>query len=707
MRLYITEKPSAAKLLVAALGESRYVRSSSSTKFGGHRAGDGWRVTWLSGYLHSLYEPHDYDPALKRWSMGSLPLIHTDAIWKINDSRLFPPRHEIEEQIEHIQELYKDTDELILATDADVEGQVLGQVFLEQTGWTKPVKRLWSDLWEREGLIRALGRLRDNREFQGEYEVGLSRIICDQMIGINFTRALTLKAEQAGYSFRANSGRVRSPCNVIVVNHQAAVDAHKARTYYQVRAQLEHQAEAFQARLMIPDALLKDGEHCFDSEPIRQIRDSIANEKEAVVESVSRSQQEQKPPLPFNQNTLSQYCAQHHSMMPDETEAAAQSLYEDGYLSYPRVESKAYEASVLGTVPRVFAMLSGLSPELAQAVSLADINHPQPVFVDEGVGVHGSIFPSTSAPDLAKLKPHEKAVYQAVVNRLIAQFYPNYVTSTDKVILRIGSQRFVAEGGTIVAAGWTTLVPAPEKQKVGLPALSQGDACQITSLDLQERKTKAPSRLTVSAFQAILEDCTHLLSEPVRRRMGSARGQLGTGATQKTYLRELVQQGVAVVEDKKWVVPTRRGIELARLLPPSLATPDLTSLWELHFQAIRKGEKTRQEFVEAVAEWLRGEIERVKKLDFPASPTINACERCKCALIRRAQRSNKDSFYWQCSNEECRSTTPDAGGKPMELHPRDGESCPKCDGTLRTRVRRKDRTRFLGCSNRECKHYED
>lgn len=617
MRLYITEKPSAAKLLIAALGESRYVRASSTAKFSGHRAGDGWRVTWLSGYLHSLYEPHDYDPALKSWTMGTLPLIHTEAIWKINDSRAFPPPHEVREQIKHIQELYKDTDELILATDGDTEGQVLGQVFLEQTGWTKPVKRLWSDLWEREGLLRALGNLRDNREYQGIYEAGLCRIICDQMIGINFTRLLTLKAQQAGYSFTANSGRVRSPCNVIVVNHQAAVDSHKARSYYQVRAELQHQAEAFSARLMIPDALLKGGDHCYDSEPIRQIHDSLINEKEASVQSITRSQQELKPPLPFNQNTLSQYCAQHHSMMPDETEAAAQSLYERGYLSYPRVESKAYEASLLSRVPSVFEMLSTLSPELAQAVSLANINHPQPVFTDGGVGVHGSIFPSASAPDLRKLKPHEVAVYLAVVNRLIAQFYPNYITSTDKVVLRIGNHQFMAEGGSIVSPGWTTLIPETDKQKVSLPALNQGDVCTIDKLDFQERKTKGPSRLSVSAFQAMLEDCTHLLSEPVRKRMGSARGQLGTGATQRTYLRELVEQGVAVVEDKKWVVPTRRGIELARILPPSLATPDLTSLWELHFQAIRKGEKTRQEFIKAVAEWLRGEVERVKRLEFP------------------------------------------------------------------------------------------
>ncbi|MDQ2077539.1 DNA topoisomerase [Marinimicrobium sp. ABcell2] len=707
MRLYITEKPSAARQLIDALGECRHVRSSNGTKFGGHKAGNGWCVTWLSGYFHRLYEPHDYDPALKRWSMSTLPILHTEPVWKVDDSPNFPPKHEIEEQIEHIQGLYAQADEVILATDADQEGQVIGQVFLEQTGWTGPVKRLWSDLWEVQGLREALGKLRDNREFRGMYEAGLSRIICDQMIGINFTRLLTLKAEQAGYSFMANSGRVRSPCTKYVVDHQAKVDAHSARAYYNLRANLQRESESFQARLILPSSLLEDGEHCFDPEPIRRIQASLSQETHGIVESVTRSQQEHKPPLPFNQNTLSQYCAQHHSMMPDETEAAAQKLYEQGYLSYPRVESKAYETSVLLKVPSIFQMLAGLSPEFTQAVSLANIEHPQPVFVDEGVDAHGAIFPSPTAPNISALSAHQKAVYLAVANRLLAQFYPNHITSNDKVILLIGNHRFMAESSGIVQPGWTSLVPTEDKEKTHLPALNQGDQCPLRELQLQERKTKAPSRLTVSAFQAMLEDCTHLLSEPVRQRMGSARGQLGTGATQKTYLKELVAQRVAVVEDKKYVVPTRRGIELARLLPDTLSSPDLSSLWEMHFRAIRKGQKTRQEFVGAVADWVRTQVEQVKALSFPPSPTINACERCSSAMIRRPRRGEPTQFYWQCSNEECRTTTPDLGGKPLELHPKDGEPCPKCESALRTKMRRKDRARFLGCSNRECKHNED
>jgi|TARA_R100000027_G_scaffold4083_1_gene3532 DNA topoisomerase-3 len=707
MRLFITEKPSTARQLVAALGDSRHVKSSNSTKFGGHKQGNGWAVTWLSGYFHRLLQPHEHDAALKQWRIPDLPIVHAEPAWKVEDTPAFPPKHEIEEQIAHIQGLYSRASEVILATDADQEGQVLGQVFLEQSGWNKPVKRLWSDLWEVEGLRNALQNLRDNQHFQGTFEAGVSRKVCDQLIGINFTRLLTLKARHAGYDFVARTGRVRSPALHFVVQHHLMVMAHQARAYFNLRASLSHEGDRFQAKLIIPPSLLEDEEHCFDSAPIRQIQQALQEEREAVVQAVNRSQQAHKPPAPFNQNTLSQHCAQYHSMMPDETEAAAQKLYEQGYISYPRVESQAYEASVLNKVPHILAMLKGLNEQFASAVAHADLSKPQPVFEDAGVDAHGAIYPSSQAPNLSALTPEQLAVYNAVSNRLIAQFYGDYITGSASVTLRVGSYQFRAESGTVVQPGWTALIPSEEKVKDPLPPLEQGDRCSVQSLELNERKTKAPARLTVKAFQETLRDCTHLLSDAVKNRMGSTRGQLGTGATQKTYLKELVDQGVVTVEDKKYVIPTRRGIELDRLLPSTLASPDLSSLWELHFKAIRNGQKTRQEFVTAVANWVAAEIERIKGLDFPKSPTINPCPRCESAMTRREKKTTKNSFYWQCINEECRTTTPDKGGKPLELHPKDGQPCPKCESPLRTLLRRKDRTRFLGCSNRECKHYEE
>lgn len=699
MKLYLTEKPRTARQLCDVLGQNRHIKSSNNTKFGGHKQGDGWAVAWLSGHMYRLLEPHEKNSNLKKWRLRDLPIIYSEIEWKTIDTSETIPVEELHEQIQYIKSLYPKVTEMILATDGDQEGQVLGQVFLEQTGWAGPVQRFWTDLWEPSGLRASLAKIRDNVDYQGTYKAGISRIILDQLLGINLTRLFTLKAQQSGYNMVANSGRVISPALSIVVDHDAKVKSHSASEYYSLRCNLDYKGQPFRAKFVIPDSLLTDKTHCFDKGAIETIQKLLQQISTAKVVKVDPIEKYQKPPKPFSQNTLAQFCNLHYGMLPDETLAACQSLYEAGYTSYPRVEVEVYETDVLYRAPETLEMLQSLNEHFKEAVTNADVTKPQPVFSDAEVDGHSAIFVSSLKPKFSELKPFEYNVYCAVANRYIAQFSPDMVTAHNSIKLNIQNYFFTAESLTLVHEGWAALEPKSITEKPELPALKIGDECKIHEVQLHQRKTKAPPRLTVDVFLSILKDCTHLLSPKVAAKIG--RGQLGTGATQPMIIKTLTSKGFVQIEDKKYLVPTKRGRDLRGLLPELIASVDLTSLWELNFRDIRNGTLSSTDFINAGLSWIEKLILAGKNSQFPKSPTLTPCAICGSAMIRKNSNSNPYEYYWLCSYEDCHISLPDVSGLPMKLHSDHGKPCSKCGEPMTSKLNKIDKSILIHC--KKCK----
>ncbi|UUA75116.1 DNA topoisomerase [Cellvibrio sp. QJXJ] len=700
MKLYLTEKPKTARQLCDVLGASRHVKSSANTTFGGHKVGDGWMVTWLSGHFFRLLEPQEYNPDLKRWSLRDLPIVYPTIEWKPIDSSDTIPVAEITEQIEHIKSLYPKVTQLILATDGDQEGQLLGQVFLEQTGWSGPVARLWTDLWEPSGLRNSLTKVRDNAFYSGTYHAGLSRMLLDQLLGINLTRLYTIKAQQSGYNMVANTGRVRSSSLAIVVDHDEHVRAHTSREYYSIRAKFTFNGVPFLGKFSIPDHLLADKTHCFDKAAIESIIRSLSEEKIARLIDISSTEARTKPPKPFSQNTLAQFCNLHFTLLPDETLAACQSLYEAGYLSYPRVEAEVYETSVLSQAPAILATLASLNDTFNASVLNADLKQYQPVFVDAEIDGHGAIFVSELRPNFSNLKPNELIVYSAVANRFIAQFSSDMITANTTMKLLVKDQTFIAESLILKSVGWSSLEPRSITEKPQLPPMEVNNECEINEISLHSRNTKAPPRLTVDTFLAILKDCTKYLSPKIALRIGT--GQIGTGATQPGIIKTLEAQGVAQVVEKKYLVPTKRGRDLRKLLPDLIASADLTSIWELNFRAIRSGQLSHNDFIKGGLDWIQKIVESGKESNFPKSPTLTPCELCGSAMNRKQNAYKKEEHYWQCTCDECRLSVPDVSGLPMKLHAEHGKPCPKCTDKMVSRAGKIDKKPELVCKNKDC-----
>jgi DNA topoisomerase-3 len=701
MKLYLTEKPKTARQLCDVLGNARHVKSSESTKFGGHKQGDGWAVTWLSGHFYRLLEPHEYSQNYKEWRLSDLPIIYRDITWKQIDQSETIGADGIAEQIAHIQSLYPKVTELILATDGDQEGQVLGQVFLEQSGWKGPVKRLWTDVWEPSGLKKSLENLSDNKLFQGTYNAGITRVILDQLVGINLTRLFTLKAQQSGYSMVANTGRVRSPALAIVVDHDNMVSSHSSREYHTLRASFSYKGQAFKGKLVVPDHLLEDQSHCYDRIAIENILKDVQNETAATVINVNSQEKKNKPPKPFSQNTLAQYCNLHHGMMPDETLAACQSLYEAGYVSYPRVEVEIYETDVLNKAPEILAGVSKVGQFFKDAVARTKLSNAQPVFSDQEVDGHSAIFCTSLAPTFKDLKQQEQFVYQAIAMRFVAQFSDDFVTAQSNMMLKVNKSTFIAESNSIISLGWAALFPREDNSSEPLPSIESGSICDINEIALLSRNTKAPPRLTVDTFLSILRDCTNLLSPKIAARVG--KGQLGTGATQPSILKTLESQKAIQIVDKKFVIPTKTGKNLRELLPDLIASVDLSSIWELNFRQIRAGQKSHEEFINSSLEWLSKVVEAGKNSKFPRSPTYTPCELCDCAMNRKTSTKPDGGSYWICSNEECKLIVADRAGLPIKLHPDHGKPCPKCGNPLTTRTSKNNLENIAYCTSQECR----
>ena len=264
MRLFITEKPSAARSLSSALGTHKTIRPYKNFRFAGHMEGKGWIVVYLAGHFYEAIEPKDKDPKLKNWTLETLPILYKTIEWKPLATSLTIPVEEIHQQIAHISSLYNRIDEAVIATDAGQEGQLIGEVFLRETGWKGKTQRLWTGSWDESAIKKALNQVQPNENFRGYYDAAIARTLCDSLIGFNYTRLYTLKARQAGYNFVASTGRVRSAALYIVFLFDKKREDHQAAEYYSLDATLDFKGTTFKARLTPPKHILSDGKHCFE-----------------------------------------------------------------------------------------------------------------------------------------------------------------------------------------------------------------------------------------------------------------------------------------------------------------------------------------------------------------------------------------------------------------------------------------------------------
>ncbi len=602
----VAEKPSVARDLAAVLG---------ATKRGeGCLAGSGYVVTWAIGHLVALAEPGQMRPEWQSWRRDQLPILPES--WPL------VVQERVKEQFAAVRRVLADprVTEVVCATDAGREGELIFRQLYETAGCTKPVKRLWISSMTPEAIRDGFARLTPAREYDRLADAARGRSRADWLVGMNFSRAFTLATDE-----KLSVGRVQTPTLAMLVERELAIRAFVAEEYLEVVATFEGETGRYRGTWFDPEKrgdggkrLPKDG---VDAAAVV----ARAREGAATVESVEAKTRRVPPPPLFDLTELQRHANRLLGWSAKKTLEVAQRLYEGRKaITYPRTDSRHLSNDVAATLPRV---VKALPPEYAPLFAPGTGERPLgPRFVDDAkVSDHHAILPTPTAP--RELDREEKGLYDLVVRRLLAAWHDEHVSATTTVVTKVApkgagaggtapapaldADRFRSTGTMVVEAGWKAVEPEPPSRKRDdegeeaelPPGLAQGQEKRVVDVAAVERKTRPPKRFTDATLLTAMETAGRALDEKELADAMREHG-LGTPATRAEILETLLTRGYAE-RTGKVISATEKGIRLIGLVPESVKSPALTGRWEAELARLQKGDGRLETFMKGIEEYVR------------------------------------------------------------------------------------------------------
>jgi len=709
-RLYLCEKPSQGRDIARVLG------ASSQSK--GYLSGTGVIVTWCFGHLLEMAPPEAYDPALKRWSLQSLPIIPER--WR------FEVKPKSAAQLKVIKGCLAHASEVVIATDADREGESIAREVLERLRWRGSVLRLWLSALDEASIRKALAQLRPGAHTEALYQAGRSRAQADWLVGMNLTRLYTVLGRGAGEGGVRSVGRVQTPTLRLVVDRDREIEAFVPKPYWDLLAELEAKGGRFRARWQPPEQFTDAEGRCIQEAAARGLAQRLAGSSGRILELETKRVKE-APPLPLDLSTLQRIANKRWGTGAQVVLNAAQALYETyKATTYPRTDCRYLPESQHGEAPAVLAALRRSDPELAAAVDGADATVRSKCWNERKVTAHHAIIPTSATVDLSRLPETERQLYDLIRRHYLVQFYPDLVTDRTRVVVDLAQERFLANGSVVRAIGWRSVLGSERAEdEPVLPALAQGEPVAARNLWVEAKQTRPPPRYTEGTLIAAMKDVGRQVSDAKLRRLLKETAGIGTEATRASILETLFKRGY-LRRQKRQLVSTEEGRALVDILPPAVQDPTTTALWEQALEAIAQGGGQADAFLARQAEWVRQVVAQAgaaakaqPKTSQPAQP-LHPCPECGQPMQRR---KGKRGWFWGCSAyPDCRATRPDKGGKPGEQRPpraaghaspstaAAGSPCPTCGQgklVLRTLQKGRDAGReFIGCSCfPKCRHF--
>ncbi len=608
MRVFVCEKPSQARDIAAVLGANR--------KSEGFLAGDDVAVTWCYGHLFETAPPESYDPALKKWSLDTLPILPGE--WKLE---LKPSAAK---QFKAIRSLVKRAGIVIIATDADREGETIGREVLDACQWRGPLQRLWLSALDPASIRKALTQILPGEKTAPLYAAGVARSRADWLVGMNLTRAYTLLNRTGSGEGVYSVGRVQTPTLRLVVDRDREIEAFVSKAYWEVIAGLQNpgRPQPFNTRWRVPDPHADAEGRCTNERAARTVAQSVPGTG-GRVELAQTERKHQPPPLLYDLSTLQQDCSRRFGMTAQATLDTAQRLYETyKATTYPRTDSQYLPTEQFAAAPDVLAAVrrSHWDRGMAALIANADMRLRSRAWNDSKITAHHAIIPTSAPIRVADMSEDDRRVYDLVVRRYLAQFYPNYDYDQTRIEARFSQEVFVATGVTPVTTGWKAVyVDAPEGEDepegaAPLPRLSQGDALVCLSAKVEAKQTKPPARHTEGTLLQAMKSVGARVDDPALKKILRETSGIGTEATRASIIETLVQR--AYIErqgKKKALVSTAKGRKLIDILPAPVKDPATTALWEQALEEIAAGRAPMGPFLERQASWVRQIVDRARQ----------------------------------------------------------------------------------------------
>ncbi len=637
MLLIIAEKPSVGRDIAKALGVKK--------KGDGFLFNEKYYITWAVGHLVTLYDPEDYDKTLKKWDKKTLPIIPNELKIK--------PNKQTKDQLKVIEKLVKkeEVEGLICATDSGREGELIFRHIYNYTGCKKPFSRLWISSMTNEAILEGFSKLKPSSEYDNLYYSARCRQEADWLVGINATRAYTIK-----YNVLLSIGRVQTPTLAIIVERQKEINEFVPEIYYELTAKFEGYDgkwvnKSGKAKIKDIDQVtkLKNKLQCFDG----QVMDITVEKKT------------NKPPLLFDLTELQRTCNKKFNLSAQQTLNVAQDLYEKHKLiTYPRTDSRHLSKDMKSTVEATMKNLN-ISPFDKYIHKIIDkpLKFNKRIIDDSKVTDHHAIIPTGKVNTIKNLKMQEKQVYYAIVKQFISVFFSDYIYNVTKITTNIEDEKFLTKGNTIVELGFKELFFDDDKNDEGiLPKVEVGDIIKVLALEEMEKQTKPPKLYNEATLLSAMENAGRFVDEVTEHLKESG---IGTPATRASIIERLIQ--VKYIERKgKTIVPTDKAIKLIQACPEELKSPATTEKWERGLSKISKGEMNPDKFMGSIQRYVHFLIndannnhtglvfdpEPIKKGKGKAINGLGKCPKCKTGTVLE----NSKGYYCTSWRSGCKFT---------------------------------------------------
>lgn len=622
MILCIAEKPSVGRDIARVLG--------ANTQRDGFMEGNGYCVSWTFGHLCALLDPHEYNDQWKGWNMSSLPMVPARFGIKVSDDK------GILKQFNTIKDLISKAEMVINCGDAGQEGELIQRWVYQKAGCKVPVKRLWISSLTEDAIREGFANLKDQSHYQHLYEAGMMRAIGDWLLGMNATRAYTLRyAKGVGKDRQVLSiGRVQTPTLALIVKRQHEIENFVPRTYWELKT--IYRDTTFSAQLPV-----EEDEYAITSlEQGQKLVDSI-KDLPLEITSVEKKKGMEYAPRLFDLTSLQVECNKRYGLSADDTLKIIQSLYEKHVTTYPRVDTTFLSDDIYPKVPATLQGIQEFFPQVAPLLPLkadggkgpGSLPKSKKVFDNSKVTDHHAIIPTGQKPN--NLTDLERKVYDMVALRFIAAFYPPCQVANTTVLAQAGEVPFKVTGREIIEQGWREVFAAPiannsqgerpiggtpsenesetePSEQKALPSFKKGESGPHEP-QLQEKTTTPPKYYTEATLLRAMETAGKTVDNEELRDAMKENG-IGRPSTRAAIIEKLFQRKY-IVREKKNIKATEVGINLIHtIISPLLKSAELTGLWEKKLREIERGDFQAQQFLDELKQ-MTAEVVRDVKSD--------------------------------------------------------------------------------------------
>lgn len=629
-KLVIAEKPSVARDIARVLGCKKQTKNFIE--------GNKYIVTWGLGHLVTLADPEEYNADYKEWHIEDLPMMpERMKLVVIKQTRA---------QFSAVKTLIhrNDVNEIIIATDAGREGELVARWILEKAGNKKPLKRLWISSVTDKAIREGFANLKDAKEYEPLYAAATARAQADWLVGMNATRALTCK-----YNAQLSCGRVQTPTLAMIAKREEEIKTFVPKPYYGLTARANKTLFLWQDKKTSSSS-------SFDKKKIEEIEKKVRTETGEIID-VRKTAKKTYPQGLYDLTTLQRDANQYFSFSAKQTLNIMQKLYEQHkILTYPRTDSSYISTDIVDTLKeRVKAVSVGPYKQYTSNILKHPIKANASFVNDKKVSDHHAIIPTEQTPVLSALSNEERKIYDLVVKRFLAVLYPPYEYEQTTVTLKIADEIFVAKGKVEKSRGFLEIIREEEEEIEGsLPDYKKGQKLTDITITKTEGKTKPPAYFTEATLLLAMENPVKYLEQKDKNTVKTLQetGGLGTVATRADIIEKLFNTYLMEKQGESIKI-TGKARQLLKLVPEDLRKPELTASWEAKLSLIARGKMRQKDFLKEIRKYTEDITKEIKSADgvFRHDNLTNKiCPNCGKKML---SVSNKTGKLLVCQDREC------------------------------------------------------